>query len=431
MVTGGEYVFENIDKALAYVLEYEKKALAEDVYRREPPMVVRHSDMLFMQPAMSVPYVPVDSLDYPYTAYFNQAAETKFLMTRLYSGRYSLKPNLRNRKFLFRGQTAFHQPCKPNLFRCSRQKRFTAEMVRGQEMKLLMLSHPLVQLLDMGVELGGKTYQFEMNLSGLTQHYYNKTVFLDLTSDPQVAAFFAVTQCDEATDTYTPIVDENHAPGVLYYYSLNIQDDFGRRQDDGRKSPLSTIGLQVFPRSGRQKGFLYGLQKEENFNDIPRLNAVFFRHNADIARRICDHFDNGRILFPDDMLTRHWRERHPDKNVISKRTVLMNKIDNPQMTMPEVEAEIKSLGLDVQDYVPAFTAEELDEYYDAVWNKYFWTNLCQQIHIPGDKDGRMMNDLLNLPYNPKYRWAFVPDNSHVTDYSKGYIMKDYQECLRR
>ena len=47
------------------------------------------------------------------------------------------------------------------------------------------------------------------------------------------------------------------------------------------------------------------------------------------------------------------------------------------------------------------------------------------------KDGKMMNDLLNLPYNPKYRWAFVPDNSHVTDYSKGYIMKDYQECLRR
>ena len=70
------------------------------------------------------------------------------------------------------------------------QRRFTAEMIRGQEMRILMMSHPLVQLLDLGVELCGMVYRFEMNLFGLTQHYYNKTSFLDLTSDPQVAAFF-------------------------------------------------------------------------------------------------------------------------------------------------------------------------------------------------------------------------------------------------
>ena len=421
MVTGGEYVFENIDKALDYVLEYEKKVLAADVYRQKP--------LILRNPANGLRKIPVYSLDYPCSAYFNQAAETKFVMTRLSSGRYSLKPNLRHRKFLFRGETEFHHLCKPNLFRNPRQKRFTAEMVRGQEMKLLMLSHPLVQLLDIGVELGGQTCQFEMNLYGLTQHYYNKTSLLDLTSDPQVATFFAVTKYDEVTDSYSPIVHENHTPGVLYYYSLDIRYDFGL-EEDGRESQLSTIGLQVFPRSGRQKGFLYRLEKDENFNDTPRLNAVFFRHNADIARRICSHFEDGRALFPDDVLKCHWIHQHPDKNVISKRTVLMNKLDNPQMTMSEVEEEVKSLGFEVQDYVPAFTEEELDEYYDAVWNKYYWTNLCQQIHIPGDKDGKMMNDLFNLPNNPKYRWAFEPDNSHVTDYSKGYIMRMYQDCLK-
>ena len=50
--------------------------------------------------------------------------------------------------------------------------------MKGQEMMLLMLSHPMVQLLDMGVEINGELMRFEMNLFGLTQHYYNKTRFL-------------------------------------------------------------------------------------------------------------------------------------------------------------------------------------------------------------------------------------------------------------
>ena len=37
----------------------------------------------------------------------------------------------------------------------------------------LILSHPLVQLLDLGVVLNGELVRFEMNLYGLIQHYYN------------------------------------------------------------------------------------------------------------------------------------------------------------------------------------------------------------------------------------------------------------------
>lgn len=47
-----------------------------------------------------------------------------------------------------------------------------------------------------------------MNLYGLTQHYYNKSCLLDLTSNPQVAAFFATSIYDAKTDSYIPIVDE-------------------------------------------------------------------------------------------------------------------------------------------------------------------------------------------------------------------------------
>ena len=421
MVTGDEQIFDNIDLALDFVLKQESKALAADVYRQNAPEM-----RLF--PSLSVPPIPVDSLAYPLSAWFNQAADDMFVMTKLYSGRFSLKPNLRNRKYLFRGESEFHQSCKPNLFRNPKQKRFTAELAKGQEMMLLMLSHPLVQLLDMGVELGGELFQFEMNLFGLTQHYYNKSSLLDLTSNPEVAALFATTKYDWDTDTYAPIEDETMEPGVFYYYNLDINEDFGKPAGT-LKSPLSTIGLQVFPRSGRQKGFLYDQRPNENFNDVPRLNAVRFRHNAAIARRICAQFHNGVDLFPDDILMKHWKREGRDSKIFSNRTVKMNQLFNPNMTLAQVEAEIRSLGYDIQDYRPSFTSEELNEYYEAVQNKGYWTDFCRQIHIPGDKKGMMMNDLLNLPNNPKYRWAFERDDNHVTDYSKGYVMGRVKDCL--
>ena len=429
MVTGNEYIFDNIDQALGYVLEAECRALAADAYRREPPRVIRPFQRTFIVPALNRdPFVPVDSLDYPLSAWFNDAPDDKFVMTRLFSGRYSLKPNLKLRKYLFRGETEFHQPCKPNLSRNPYQRRFTAELVKGQEMMLLMLSHPLVQLFDIGIELDGKAYQFEMNLFGLTQHYYNKSTLLDLTSNPHVAAFFATTEYDWTNDTYFPFEDENHVPGVLYYYSLDINRDFGASADTQRAS-LSTIGLQVFPRSGRQSGFLYNMQIDENFNDVARLNAVRFRHNTAISQRICESFHNGKDLFPDDILMRHWMREGRDTNVISNRAVKLNHLFNPQMRLEEVETEIRSLGFDIHDYKPAFTQEELDEYYDAVQNHNFWTEFCNQVHIPGDKQGRMMNSLVNLPKNPTFRWAFERDKNHMIDYDQGYVLRKFKVCL--
>ena len=94
-----------------------------------------------------------------------------------------------------------------------------------------------------------------------------------------------------------------------------------------------------------------------------------------------------------------------------------------------MDAEIRSLKFDIQDYRPVFTEAEMDEYYDAVLHKGLWTDFCEQIYFPGDKNGRMMGELLHLPAHPQYRWAFERDDSHVPDYDKGFVLKDYKACL--
>ena len=87
MVTGNEYIFENIDEALKYVMDLERKALASDLHRQKPPIIARQIPGMFSQPfseemAMKA-FVPVDLLNYSLSAWFNGAAEDKFVMTRL------------------------------------------------------------------------------------------------------------------------------------------------------------------------------------------------------------------------------------------------------------------------------------------------------------------------------------------------------------
>ena len=103
MVTGSEYIFDNIDEVLKYVLETEQCQLTQDAKRKAPPAVFHAMPNMFSLPCtdemVEQALMPIDSQDYPHSAWFNNAADDKFVMTRLNSGRYSLKPNLRHRKF--------------------------------------------------------------------------------------------------------------------------------------------------------------------------------------------------------------------------------------------------------------------------------------------------------------------------------------------
>lgn len=416
MVDGTEKIFDNIYKAKDYILRLEQSELSADKLRWEViPSICPFPERLW----------------HPKVAYLNEADEDKFIMKRLQSRRYSLSPNLKSRKFLFRGETEFHAPCKPSLFRDAEKTYFLDSLIYGQEMFRLILSHPLVQLLDMGIDLNGHRVQFEMNLYGLTQHYYNKTSLLDLTSDIDVALFFATHSYDWERDSYSPLIDESHEPGVLYYYDLNCLTDFLF------SSGLSTIGLQVFPRSGRQKGFLYEARESNvNFNRLPQVHAVRFKHNAEIAQEISDKMrEEGRQLFPRDILEDHWSRRHPlrmQEKRVSYDAVLINKIFNKEETFDSLRMKLENeYGIEVADYKPVLTEDELHQYYEDVRSDNLWEKFCDQIYIPGDKDGKMMADLRSVPKHTQYEWAFKEDVPSKLDYNQGYLLKYYKKVLMR
>lgn len=128
-----------------------------------------------------------------------------------------------------------------------------------------------MQLFEQGIDLWHDIFRFEVNYGGLAQHYYNKTSFLDLTSDIDTAMFFAVT--DYHFDEYTPHTDTSSL-GVMYYYELAEPGAFSLQ----KQQHLSTIGKQPFMRSGNQHGFLLKWRKEQTSMSFLR----FIKSSSDI-----------------------------------------------------------------------------------------------------------------------------------------------------
>lgn len=417
-----DHLFKNISEALDYILVEEKSELEKNKMRKAPPIGI-----CIEQGTGRIRRVSYDSLEATMTGFFNTASSDKFIMTRLISGRYCFKPNLRQRAYLFRGQSDYFAPCVPSMFRDKSKSYYIGEAVQYQEMFLLILSHPLAQLWDLGVELLGKIYRFEVNLFGLSQHYYNKTTLLDLTSDPDVAAFFATTKYDMKSDTYAPISDETKT-GVLYCYSLDEIEAFKPNfQQAINGHNLSTIGLQIFSRSEKQRGFLINVPINADFNKYPEVKAVRFKHDAAVSKFYFNKYRGGSDLFPDDILMRHWKRENIDKKVISEQTLKLNALFNPSKSTEQLRQELLKEGFSIEQYQPSFTDEELDEYYSTA--KQQWQSFCDMIHIPGDKKNELKDALRRVPNDGRYAWAFEKDIPHTIIFKDGYLLKRYEKCL--
>lgn len=343
----------------------------------------------------------------PFAEYFNDYDDKKFIAVRLSSRdpqrpeKFAFKPNLKNRAFLFRGQSGFYDPSTPSLLR-KKKGRFVVENIFYEEFVLALKDHPLIRLFWDGIELCGHRYFFEVTYYGLAQHYGFKTRVMDLTSDLDVAKFFAVTDYNEKTDTYSPVIDESRY-GVFYYWDnvrhpLAFQPIFGGN--------LSSIGLQVFPRSGRQKGFLFSMYREQNFNDIPFVRYKLFRHDAAISKQIYKMARRGKLYFPEDELS-SLAQRIRCSKILSGKAFSKNLESNPKDDKNANYNDCKASGIDVDFFKEHITFNDIEkDMFRKKIKKGFWMEFCNQIVFPNDKEGVIMNEFINLPNNPAYKKYF-------------------------
>jgi hypothetical protein len=390
--------FDTIYEARDYILKKEKEAYKKDSFLNKISQ-----EQYFFDPsierfkvAWARPYVTFYENDFPNNAY---------IVNQLFSGRFSLKPNLYGRKFLYRGQSQYYSPSYPSLFRDYTKNYFLDDLIWDQEMMLMIKSHPLVRLLDKGVEIKHDIFRFEINYGGLCQHYYNKTTYMDITSDMDAAMFFATSNYNSKKDIYEPAIN-TQKPGVLYYYELCMPLAFQKRKDFA----LSTIGKQVFMRSGSQHGFLLDMKRDLDFNTIPYVHKVFFKQNDAITQKIFDKSKGGKKFFPSDILEMAWKEKirqNLKEKKVSYKTVKYNVSQNKGETFESIENRLQKKGITVdRSYIPSFTPEQIETYYKEVRENNFWEDFCHDIYFYGADGDLYKEGLLNLPNRKEYQWAF-------------------------
>ena len=323
-----------------------------------------------------------------------------FVVTRLMSGRYSLKPNIGYSCALFRGESTVHPTCKPVFLR-NWKDRCTIENIKRNEFELLLNSHPIYQLFRDGIQLTDKLRFIMENPYGIAMSYGFPTHLLSLTSDINIASFFAVTEYDEAVHKYKPIDNsENNKTGILYVF--NLMAPFGLIPG------LSTVGLQPFVRPGLQKEFAINLAKDADFKDHRFTVGFVFKHDNNISQRIYDRFNQGEAFRPhNDILTSKARQILDSKEV-SIAALERNLHQNPRDSRQRIEKELNEGGINVVNKQhPYFSNDDLAYIYDSPTD--YWTDFCKDIEFSGRYASELKDVLLNVPLKDEYRRFFEPN----------------------
>lgn len=193
--------------------------------------------------------------------------------------------------FLYRGQVKDHPTALARLYRGRpiEIKNFL-ERLKTTEFELLLKEHPAI------IDLQQKG--FHISFLGLAEHYGLNTELINLTSDPYIAAFFAVCKYSKATDSYIPITEDESEHGVFFKTPFITLVPFSRNKE----FKLEIIGLQPFSRPGAQKAYAYKLYEGEDFHDS--AHKMEFKHSKKCSEQIYEMFDKGKELFPSDPIVK-------------------------------------------------------------------------------------------------------------------------------
>lgn len=210
--------------------------------------------------------------------------------------------------FLYRGQSKRFQPCVPSLYRFdgrnalvkhpqlleqSERDLFLLRQCWLAEFKEVLETHPAVAYArKIGLHLGRDS---------LAQHYGILTDHLDLTADPNVAAFFATNTYDDKTGEWQPVPDGG--TGIIYRFDLTA---FPRVLGDACDlgdffRVVEMIGLQTLPRPGEQKAWSIHLPLGMDFERLP-MDVFEFGHTRTGSEHFHALFKQGTALFPPDVL---------------------------------------------------------------------------------------------------------------------------------
>ncbi|CAM2148307.1 protein of unknown function [Pararobbsia alpina] len=158
------------------------------------------------------------------------------------------------------------------------------EKFRVAELELLMQDHPFMEV--------ARRRRFNVDFHALAQHYGIPTSLFDVTSNIEVAAFFAVAKWNRVLKRFQPAASGR---GVMFKFDWqSIGTGYTRH--------FQPVGFGPGLRPARQHAWTFEIGRED-FRHLPKLVQIIeFEHSLPASQVLFDKFNQGDWLYPDDCL---------------------------------------------------------------------------------------------------------------------------------
>jgi hypothetical protein len=189
--------------------------------------------------------------------------------------------------YQYRGQAKnYSLQCEANIYRVKGLQSTFLEVCRTVAFERFLGKHPFILFVD---SIQDDIY---INKTAIAQHYELKTPYLDLTSNFDVASFFAT--CEQINGKYKPYKGKEY--GVMYVYNEVLDTTRSIKES----FEFEYLGWQPLPRPEQQRASTYKLQENESFATKKDVQSYLFSHSRSQSKDIWLKFDKGKILFPKD-----------------------------------------------------------------------------------------------------------------------------------
>jgi hypothetical protein len=140
----------------------------------------------------------------------------------------------------------------------------------------------------------------------LAQHYGLETMWLDITSDFEVALFFACCKFDSYCNWWKPLdkidfIKNNDTKfGVIFRRSASLPNSFIFH--DPKYLQVLPIGFQPFMRCHMQYSYAIKMDEPSCLQDDESFEALRFKHSEKLCNQIYERMDRGKKIYPHEGL---------------------------------------------------------------------------------------------------------------------------------
>ena len=214
------------------------------------------------------------------------------------------------RNSYYRGENQIYESSQPSLFR-TLDKLSEYEKILYRFVSRMRIAEFQIFLNKLGIVRFWQANYGTVLYEPLAQHYGLETRWLDITSDLDVALFFATCKYDSDSKRWSPLtkadteVNEKTKYGVIFHipgWQAEMAQMLSGSEDEYVRNEILPIGYQPFMRCHSQHGYGICMKKPFPLQEDSLFEKLHFRHDEKFSREMFEKMDCGRKIYPQEGL---------------------------------------------------------------------------------------------------------------------------------